>query len=263
MTLCIAGLCRLTTGKKAFVLCTDGRLDEAEWGHSDTAHKAHNLGYNTFGLMAGHWSSARELCAAIERSRLAQPLPQTIEAFVDGIDQPVSAFRDSRLLTGAVEIIVTGFIRDEPIMLKARIDSDRQSSVDVAQDIELAGEGEYAAKTLLKWRDYDPLNTPRDAALYLIYEAKKFSENVSSVGPVTRIKLHLSCRPPGPEPNQYAWLDADARFITELESQRKKLFIQPIPRDLNLGALEGPQSTIGDPSPPQPSPESPGGTDEF
>lgn len=61
VTLCITGLFRWKAGSQAFILCADGRLDAGSWGASDTAYKCHELGYNTYALIAtSNWDDARE-----------------------------------------------------------------------------------------------------------------------------------------------------------------------------------------------------------
>src|SRR5688572_22104433 len=64
MTLCIAARFRLgqpymDPPVPAFVLCTDGRLGEDEWGSQDATVKTHAIGYNFLALMCGHWSGSR------------------------------------------------------------------------------------------------------------------------------------------------------------------------------------------------------------
>jgi hypothetical protein len=231
--------------KACFVLCSDGRLDQGEWGYNDNAYKAHNLGYNTFGLMAGDWPTCRDLCTHIEQRRIAGSLATTPQEFTEGIESPVQEFCKSPLCQKNATILVTGFLQDVPIMVRVEVDDNRTSSVAVSHDYDATGEGAYASITLLKWRGYDPLNATKEMAAYLLYEAKRFSESVASVGPKTRIKLHLSCGP-STEKNQYSWLDFDDEKLSVLEAYRKRFFIQPI-GDMEPIAfrLEGPPIRIG------------------
>lgn len=240
MTVCIAARCKWEDGRNALVLCADGRLDQGEWGHSDTANKFHALGWNFFGIMADQWATARELCGYIESEHhKALGKPENADDAVTRFQRYAEAFSKSVLCTGNASVLVTGFIQERyPLLINVKIE-DRQVIATIAHDLEVIGEGCYAALTMLKYRGYDPLGTPFPRASYLVYEAKRFSENVSSVGPITRMKVHLPLKwepldrkarfIQHPEEETYEWRDFSPEALEQLEELRKKSFLQPVP----------------------------------
>src|SRR6266699_5346900 len=77
-----------------------------------------------------------------------------------------------------------------PIIFEVSI-CRKRAHVKLKDDVDAIGEGCYASLTMLRYRGYEPLNIKPFHAAYLLYEAKKFSESVSSVGPKTRMKFHF------------------------------------------------------------------------
>jgi hypothetical protein len=149
-------------------------------------------------------------------------------------ESSITSFCSSVLCQGDVEILVSGFIGKNPLLIRASIEG-KQPSLKVVHGIDAVGEGAHASLMMLTYRGYDPLNVQRDHASYLIYEAKKFSENVSSVGPKTLIKIHLPLSRSGFQfgvdrlaADEYNWRDLRPEAIGYLEGIRKKSFLQPI-----------------------------------
>ncbi len=239
MTVCLAATFRYAPYRRAFMLCTDGRLDEGAWGLNDSAFKVHNLGHNFMGMMSGNWPTVRELCSRVENDQRERQIPKDADEVVTRFESSVHGFTSSRLCTGDACVLVTGFLGKNPLLLKISIE-DKVGSVDVVHDLDAIGEGAFAALTLLRYRGYDPLNTPLNVAAYLLYEAKRFSECVGSVGPKTRLKIHRPLDHPGfmsameilegaIPADQYNWRDISPEEIAQLENVRAKAFLQQIP----------------------------------
>ncbi len=232
MTLCIAAQFRLgppyvETAQAAFVLCTDGRLSGGAWGSDNAAIKTANLGYNFLGLMAGHWNTVRDFSAELAKDLQAAPLPPTKADLVQSVKASADHFSQSALCPSRVgcELIITGFIGDDPIIVKAAI-ANRRAAVSVSHDREEVGEGAFAARTLLHHRGYDPLNLDLARACYYVYEAKKFSETVDSVGPLTWLKVHAKGDGDTADPLRRCEMDISDQGMRELEEWRQKFFLQ-------------------------------------
>lgn len=234
MTVCIAAQFQLTPphvekAQSAFVLCTDGRVSGGAWGSDNKAIKTQLLGYNFVALLAGDWSPVRELGAQLERDMKEGPLPLDKAEVFTRVERGAVRFSSSRLCPKKVvcEAIVTGFIGQEPMILLVNI-TDRKPSVTVSQDKEEIGEGAFAARMMLHHRGYDPHNIDLARACYLVYEAKKFSENVDSVGHLTWLKVHSIGEPDGHEgePGAHCLMDINERGLAILEGWREELFLQ-------------------------------------
>jgi hypothetical protein len=147
----------------------------------------------------------RDLCGKLQKDIEGRPFPSTKVGLLTLIDESVRAFCSSILChdDSACEVIITSFIEKEPVMVYVRIDPQRQHAVRTYHDCLVIGEGSQAASMLLKYRGYNPLRISVPQASYLIYEAKRFSECIASVGPVTRMRIHQRMRKPQPESHQY------------------------------------------------------------
>lgn len=230
MTLCVAAQCRwLPQYKKCFVLCADGRLDAGPWGSNDVAIKFHTLGYNFMAMMAGDWETARGLCGETEKALKTKPFPETASDLFGNLAQAAEAFCDSVLCSPEKEcaILVTGFLTPgDPMMAVVRV-NDRVPTVERKFDRELIGEGMYPASLMLDVRGYDPLNTDIERACYIVYEAKRFSESVLSVGPGTRMKIHIPTVEK-PTTEEHRFVDILPQGIAKFEEDRKRFFVQAI-----------------------------------
>ena len=228
MTLCIAATFQWEPYRRAFLLCSDGRLDEGAWGHFDTGIKVHGLGHNSFGLMAGHWNTVRALCAAIENDHRKLFVYKDAEELLARLQSFAERFSLSALCTGRVEVLVTAFVEHNPVMFRGDI-RPKRSNVKFVHDCEAIGEGSHPCLMLLRHRGYDPVNTDLFRAAYMIYEAKRFSESISSVGPKTRMTIH---RPMWGlnhlAADDYNYLDLNDSAIQQLEAKRKQFFLQPV-----------------------------------
>jgi hypothetical protein len=214
VTVCIAAQFRLTPPyveqpTPAFVLCSDGRLSQGAWGSDDAAIKTRTLGYNFMALMAGHWPTVVDMCAEVERDMKAASAPIGKSELIDAVTGSLARFSSSNLCSKNTlcEAIITGFFGQEPVILRAAI-KNRRASLALCFGRDEIGEGAFAARLLLHHRAYDPLNVDLPVACYLVYEAKRFSETVDSVGPLTWLKVHIPITPePGRESNTFCCMD--------------------------------------------------------
>lgn len=243
MTVCIAATYRHDFRKRGFVICTDGRLDGDEWGHADTGIKVHCVGHNCFALMSGHWHTVRDLCAAIEEDQRQLFVHKTPEDLLSRIRKSMNAFSASILCSGRVEILVTGFVDHVPIMIRGELEPGKWSA-NTTHDLDAIGEGSFASLMMLRHRAYDPVNISMEHALYTVYEAKRFSESVSSVGPKTRLTLHWPMPHPGfqssvnhLEADDYHYRDLNDAGIAQLEEWRQRFFIQRVGEDLKFKGI--------------------------
>src|SRR5258708_4045428 len=123
VTVCIAGLSRwMGTPERAFILCSDGRLSEGDWGSHDAATKLHSFGYNFLGLMAGTWDTARDLCEEIGNDIMDSPRPTDKAALVSTIERSGKKFCESVLCPKSAEchVLITGFVVG-PVMLRVTV----------------------------------------------------------------------------------------------------------------------------------------------
>jgi len=178
--------------------------------------------------MAGPWNMIRSLAEEIEQDMLRAEHPSNKSDLLNRISDSANRFAASILCPDSqrCEMLITGFLQGEaPIMLNLSID-DRKPSLVQTHDLDAIGEGAFSALLMLKHRGFDPLSLDFERACYSIYEAKKFSESVESVGPLTRIRFHLPCREPAA--NQYQFVHLKRESFAALEAHRQRLFLQPV-----------------------------------
>lgn len=235
MTVCIAaqfnlGPPYLEEPCRAFVLCTDGRISGDGWAANDAAVKTHTLGHNFIAMMAGPWSPVRDLCSFLEADTQRPKAPKDKSDAYRIINKSVDRFCKSPLCPEGTSVacLITGFIGGNPVMFSVHVENGK-ATMSVQHDHWAIGEGAYLANTLLNHRGYDPLNADVATASYLVYEAKRFSEAVSTVGPKTWLKVHAPASPEvGQEQNTVCLMDISEAGVTDLEKWRTEYFLQPI-----------------------------------
>lgn len=234
VTIGIGAICRYE-GKPRIVLCSDMRVED-EYIGSDTCVKFESAGGHWVCLMAGVFSGAKRLTGyyrevlndpalsltqynlfdivaeapkrmllkmteeliykrlRMERSEFYAALP-THERFL-AVQDEISALKlDCSLL-------LAGFVQDEPYLFL--IDEDGQISW--REHYALLGRGQFEAHAILQQRSYVQTIEVLDA-LYLVYEAKLWSEKVNSVGNQNTSLLVIE--PPTPEYGLgIRWVDA-------------------------------------------------------
>ena len=247
MTVCIALSCR-EDDELRIVLCMDSRLDET-YSSTDSANKVDAIGHNWFALISGDdWIMANELSRFIGKNFAEAPCPTEREEPFTIIKQATSDFQSSPFCTAShrVDLIVGGFIGEEPMLMYTGY-ADGQPYTALSGDMAVIGSGSSIATAFLKIRKYGPMSSVR-RALYIAYEAKKYSENAPSVGPKTALAVLF----PSGKTRTFGH-----KYNDRLEESRRKFGLQPI----DLGALPDPRYPTNGQSPLPPLPESPGGSD--
>jgi hypothetical protein len=196
VTVCIAAVCRDHKKNPVFVLCSDNKLDAGDWGSYEAASKLYSLGWNWAAMMAGTWSTARGLCSALEESISRNGRTQSKEDSIKLFHATAGKFAASVLCKQEhqCELLITGFHGPKPIMICLSI-RDKQADYEIFDDFWATGLGSQAAMYMLQQREQNPLGHTLEQSCYHVYEAKRFSEIVTSVGPSTRIGIHR----PAPE----------------------------------------------------------------
>lgn len=88
-------------------------------------------------------------------------------------------------ITLDADFIVAGFLEDGLPML---LETDRHAAVRIRENYCVIGEGTYLAQATLMHRDHTE-HDPLARALYCVFEAKKYAERISTVGPDTRFTI--------------------------------------------------------------------------
>jgi hypothetical protein len=230
VTVCIAAQCKALVGADPiFVLCSDGLLDAADWGASEGGTKLYCFGWNWFAMMAGNWNSARQLCDALNDDMLAGGHIQTVDKAWARIRESAVAFASSERCerNAYCQLLITGFVgKAEPVMLDVLLHK-KKATIGVVHDIHAIGEGGQAALLMFRQRPYNPLSVTAQEAIYRLYEAKRFSEVVTSVGHSTRITLHAPTRLGG-KIDEACFNDLSEAGLRRLEELRLNYSIQPM-----------------------------------
>lgn len=229
-------------------MCMDTRLEDVS-GSVDTARKFEELGHGWLALIFGDdWIMANELVRFVYERAQQSPAPATRAEMFSFVKTATTDFQSSPFCnqTHNVDLIAVGFIAGEPMLLYTGYSQGAPYTV-LAGHMAAIGSGAAIALSLLKIRQYATFMSEKEA-VYLAYEAKKYSENTPGVGP----KTWLGVLQADGTAKTFAY-----QFYSALEESVYRFGLQPIvdPPDL--------QYSTTDPSPPQPSPESPGESDEF
>lgn len=221
MTVCIAAACEgKDQGTKAIVLCSDWRISSA-LGSAETMLKIRGLAHNWWLMISGIESDANTISLSfrrgfageakiddinaptIVRKILNARKREKIEEFVMGkyaigYDDflafgkdklPTDLYREAVLLISEITIgcscIVAGF---DGIGHPFILETDDKCRVLARDDFATIGEGAYLAQAALLQRGHI---SSRDLAptVYCVYEAKRYAENVTSVGDVTSLQI--------------------------------------------------------------------------
>jgi hypothetical protein len=139
--------------------------------------------------MAGHWPSVKELALAVRKEIQAGTKPTDRALIVERIEGAASRFASSVLCKKACALIVTGFVGGDPMMIHVDVQPKKKANLEISPEFLAIGEGGYAATLMLKYRDYNQLRSMYEAC-YFAFEAKHFSEKVSSVSSRATMMVH-------------------------------------------------------------------------
>jgi len=229
MTICIAAACR-EEDESRIVICMDSRLDDV-YTSSDKAVKLDTLGHNWFTLISGDWIPATELSKFLSVRVHHAPCPAFREDIFNLVKQSTGDFQSSPFCEAncRIELIVGGFVFGEPMLMYTGYEGGTPYTR-LASEVAVIGSGLSIAMPILRIRKYRASISVR-RAIYLVYEAKRYSENAPSVGPKTAIAILY--------PNGNA-RSLGRPYYRKLEDSRQRFGLQPI----NLEALPDPQFPI-------------------
>jgi len=228
VTVCIALQFRLgppyvPNSRPAFALCTDGRAGADEWGSNDNTVKTHSLGHSFVGLMSGPFAPSVDFCAELESSMTAVDPPKNKAEALKRIREFSVYYKESPLYDGTnFDVIVSGFPGGKPALFCIHGES-QDITVESRIGVDAVGSGAFYAKAILNLRSYDFLNADFPTATYSAYEAKRFSETESNVGPRTWLKIHVL-----DDSGDCVLMDIGPNGVTQLEEWLGEYFIRSI-----------------------------------
>ena len=219
MTICIAALC-FDGPHPVIVLCTDTK-GSSHLGTTYSAEKENALGDDWACLAAGSESESAAMYSIFLRafteketkdetnivqlvqSCLRQRKAEKADDLIGGRwgmsfaefrrarsefpeDQYARDMREVANITLAADFIIAGFLDDGiPILLE----TDRYAEVAIRQNYCVIGEGAHLAQAALMHRDHTEHDTLA-RAIYCAFEAKKYAQRISTVGPETRLSIY-------------------------------------------------------------------------
>lgn len=182
VTVCIAAIARGDTGSR-IVLCCDSRLDHGVFGSTNYAPKVRLVGTGWLAMISGRWQPAQELVKSIS-NRLQAGATSLSDAVVVA-QEAAKDFRASAFFSkqATEDALVTGFVGGDPIILHI----NGQMLVEPLPFAAI-GEGYNIANVMMNQRNYSQ-NDPVEQVAYIVYEAKRCSEKVGSVGKDTTLAI--------------------------------------------------------------------------
>jgi hypothetical protein len=260
VTVCIAAACKTMTGEPRIVLCADTRLEYQYTGSNDGNPKIGRLAYGWFAMLSGNdWMAAKDIHGRIKSELRTKGPPADMPKFHRMLTRIAKAYVKSPLNAKAlIDVIVAGFIGREAIIATLSVSVSDEITVLFAPSYKAVGSGASIAETFLNIRDCKPQDELERTA-YVVYEAKKYSEKASGVGPETRMKV-LAPLPPGALAGQFMFIDIPDAGYAQLEEYRVKNGIQKIEHlpiwigmpQLRIEVPPDPQHPTADPSDPKP-----------
>ncbi len=191
VTVCIAAAC-LADGESCIALCSDTLLSQGSEGSNEFGFKLIPLSSNWGCLVSGPFDSANEWVRELKRFfNSTRLLIRRSEDAVKLVKRSLEYHKATTMYEAGCELLVTGFIAEEPIIVYAE---SACSTVSVTRSYRAIGEGGQIATIILNIRGCHP-GLDSSMASYYLYEAKRFSESVASVGKGTVMALHR----PAPE----------------------------------------------------------------
>lgn len=185
VTVCIAASCQ--EGKESrVVLCSDTRIDYAEFGSTNVACKLDVLGHGWCVQMAGDWSSAIGLNSTLKERIRTLSSVETADVLKES-EAAVKQFMKSPLYDSnkEVQLLLSGFEDTTPCIVEISIIQGNKK-VELKHSFGVVGWGTTIAATLLTLREHNE-SMPLAYVAYLVYEAKRASEKTGFVGRFTTL----------------------------------------------------------------------------
>jgi hypothetical protein len=254
MTLCIAAKCQ-QDGEPHVVCCFDAQVG-SDYESSESEYKWRQLAPQVAVMFSGTLTASKDLLKIYEQDLSGVEL--TIRNYKDVLWKPMEAFCDETRDKTYLEEIGVKFLFVIAIDKEFRLVSINEHGPRDHDYYAAIGTGDDSATAMLRLRRPSH-RTDIYAALYFVYEAKRIGEVSPHVGKLTHLN-RLWIGPNGIDGGVLTSTD-----VGELDEAFKHFGPQPFDWSWGLTSpLTKPdhQSTTDDPSHPQPSPESPGGSDE-
>ena len=180
MTVCIAGVCQDNDAPR-IVFCCDTKVTDPH-GATQGA-KGYGIGHGWEAMLAGLWPGCNHLARRLKESFAALSGPLTEDQVLDTAYRTAEAFLDSPAYDQNVEhsLLLTGFLAGGMALIAPVSVYGRRVDVSPLFEYWAVGAGAGVARAVLAERDYNMGMSWREA-LYYLYEAKRFSENVPDVG---------------------------------------------------------------------------------
>jgi hypothetical protein len=263
VTVCIAAACQ-ENGEPRIVVCADTRLDSSYVGSTDGNLKIGKLAYGWLGLLSGaDFMGARDIHDRIKTSLLAKGPPADREKLYDLLKRAGKSYLKSSLNSKLqIDLIIAGFIGGKQCIATLSVSDSADPTVFLAPAYKAVGSGGSIAEMFLNIRDCNP-EDPLARVRYVVYEAKKYSEKASGVGPETKLTV-IAPPPAGAKPEHVFLFNTTAEELTYFEEMRGLYGVQKItgtatgphqPLRLSPATAPDPQPPTTDPSGPPPSQE--------
>lgn len=212
-----------------FLLCADTRLSGGIL--DDQADKFYRLGRNFLAMLSGSDVAAAVRICRSWRDKISSASALDIDVLAKLMREGLEEAKQSAIFSSelSLEFVVTGFAGSNAMMLYAQIVGEYTKVFEVPTYMAIGSGGE-AAKAMLSHRGYRG-NLEKEQALYLVYEAKKFSENSDGVGPKTQMLIHGPLEGLARHMSPQAELCANyvsPGALVHLETLRQKFFIPSI-----------------------------------
>ncbi len=189
VTVCIAATCQ-DKGEPRIVVCADTRLSYPNIGSTNTTVKVDVLGHGWLVQMAGDWSAVRILCSLL-KDRIQAQTSVTLRNIMKESKEAVREFKRGPAFTQSdtTQLLISGFEGKEPHILSVSIFDGGKEQIELREPFGSIGSGFGVADILLSLRECRP-DMPLPYVAYLVYEAKRSSEKLGSVGTFTTLSVH-------------------------------------------------------------------------
>lgn len=262
VTVCIAAICE-NNREPRIVLCADTRLDASYTGSTEGNLKIGKLACGFLSMLSGDFMAATDIHERIKAEMLSKGPPPDKTKLYNLLMRVGKSYLKSPLnVKLTADLIVAGFIGQTAVIATLGVSDTDTPTVSFSPAYRAVGSGSSIAETLLSIRDYTTQDSV-ERAIYVLYEAKKYSERAAGVGPDTKL-IVIAPVPASALPEQVKLFSLTGDTIAELEEMRlingiQKISALPIgllPFRLSPATLPDPPRPTDEPSPQPPSPES-------
>ena len=227
MTVCIAAICQQQHGEPRIVLCADTRLDYYA-GTNEGNLKIGKLAHGWVAMLSGmDWTAAKEIHGLVKK-QITRRAPKSKIGLHDLLARAAKSYLSGPFNAKVqIDILVCGFIGLEPLIAKLSVGDFPEPSITFSATYQSVGSGSTIAEVFLNIRNCKP-NESLGRTLYCVYEAKKYSEKNSGVGPDT-VLLVLFPPTSAAGAHQDAAVSVSPLAMSQLESTFSSVGLKPTP----------------------------------